>query len=236
MGERKKRVKRRVVTVPQSLEEAADFVRRIGQAKREIEHLAERLTMKIDRLKAVAVEKATPREATIEELFDGLFVFAQAHREALSEKGRRKTVVLSSGQFGWRMPPSSVHVRGVSTVIARLESLGLDRFLRVKKELNKEAILAEPYTATAVEGIVIQQEEEFFVKPEQVKVEVASSVVTLKKTINGRYDEDERPMSVLVPNTIGFVALGVLVFHETITPLPTAGIVLGVLAVTLLSI
>lgn len=184
MGKGRKRIKRRVVTVPQNLDEAADFVRRIGQAKREIERLAERLTVKIDRLKAVAVEEAAPREATIVELFDGLFVFAQAHREELSERGRRKTVVLPSGQFGWRMPPSSVHVKGVDQIIARLESLGMDRFLRVKKELNKEAMLAEPQAATAVEGVVIKQDEEFFVKPEQAKVEVASSVVTLKKTID----------------------------------------------------
>jgi phage host-nuclease inhibitor protein Gam len=43
--------------------------------------------------------------------------------------------------------------------------LKLDRFLRQKLEVNKEAVLAEPEIAEQVKGITVKQDEDFFVAP-----------------------------------------------------------------------
>jgi phage host-nuclease inhibitor protein Gam len=55
-----------------------------------------------------------------------------------------KTVALTTGEIGWRLRPPKVVVRGVEAVLDKLKRMGLDRFIRTKEEINKEAILNEP--------------------------------------------------------------------------------------------
>jgi phage host-nuclease inhibitor protein Gam len=65
-----------------------------------------------------------------------------------------------------------VSVRGVEAVIEALNRLGLSRFVRVKEELNKEAILNEPEAVKGVAGLSIKSGvEDFVIQPfEQDKV------------------------------------------------------------------
>lgn len=56
-------------------------------------------------------------------------------------------------------------VRGADQVIEQLRSFGLDRFIRIKEEVNKEAVLAEPDSVIVVKGITIAQSEDFVVEP-----------------------------------------------------------------------
>ncbi len=43
----------------------------------------------------------------------------------------------------WRNRPPSVNIRGADAVMDFLKRLGLQRFIRVKEEINKDAILNE---------------------------------------------------------------------------------------------
>jgi len=94
-----------------------------------------------------------------------LRIFAEAHRDELTNEGKKKTVDLGTGELGWRMRPPRVLLRNIPGVIESLQMLKLDRFLRTKLEVNKEAVLAEPEIAEQVKGITVKQDEDFFVVP-----------------------------------------------------------------------
>ena len=154
------------VAAPRDQAEADRFLAEIGAAQRArllIEKAAEETIAAVRERMAA---EAAPHAARIEALTRGLQLWAEANRERLTATQGRKTIVLPSGQFGWRLRPPSVRVKAVAEVIEALKRLGLTRFIRVKEEVNKEAILAEPNVAMNVPGLTIGSAgEDFFVEP-----------------------------------------------------------------------
>ena len=57
----------------------------------------------------------------------------------------------------------------------------LKQFIRVKQEVDKEAMLKEPDVAKSVKGVTIGQHEEFMVKPAELELEITSDVSKFKK-------------------------------------------------------
>ena len=78
---------------------------------------------------------------------------------------------MGTGEISWRKTPPRVAVRGAETVINTLMSLGLDRFVRNKPEVNKEAILLDKEAVTGIKGISITQREELVIKPDVSELE-----------------------------------------------------------------
>lgn len=173
--------KRAVVAVPKSLNEAAQFLARIGHEQRAADKIRSTLNAKVDELKAKAMAEDEPHQNEISQLVEGLFAFAEAHRDELTDGGKRKTVEVPTGTFGWRMTPPSVKLRDVESILESLKSLKLKRFIRTKEEVDKEAMLKEPETAKTVKGVSISQHEEFVAKPTELQVEVSVEVNKLKK-------------------------------------------------------
>ncbi len=112
---------------------------------------------------------------------EGLFAYAEAHRDELTNHGKRKTVEVPTGTFGWRMTPPAVTLRGIEQILGSLKSLKLGRFIRTQEEVDKEAMLKEPDVAKTVKGVSIGQHEEFVAKPAELEVEIATHVDKLKK-------------------------------------------------------
>jgi len=180
----KKRIKRLVTPVPRNLEEAAEFLTKIGIEKRGIEKIQTRLNDLIEGLKADAMGDVNDHNEKISQLVEGLFAFAESRRDELTEGGKRKTVDLPTGWFGWRKTPPSVSIRNVKSVITILKELGLERFVRVKEEPDKKAMLKEPEVVKLVKGVSITQHDEFVVKPTELEIEIASDIKKLKKAVS----------------------------------------------------
>jgi len=163
----KRRIKQQanVAPVPRDLTEAREFMRRIGDESRDAQRIEHDLNDQIAALREKYAALAAPHNKQVEELTEGLRIFAEAHRDDLTNHGKKKTVDLGTGELGWRMRPPRVLLRNVAGVIQTLELLKLDRFLRQKTEVNKEAVLAEPEIADQVKGITVKQDEDFFVVP-----------------------------------------------------------------------
>jgi len=92
--------------------------------------------------------------------------WATAHRDALTDGGKVKFADLTTGIIRWRNNPPKCSVSGADAVMALLEANpALARFVRTKKEVNKDAVLNEPefFAANPVPGIKIVQGKEFFV-------------------------------------------------------------------------
>ncbi len=157
--------------VPQSHESADEFIRVIGEAQRERARIEAEMNETIARAKAEAEGAAQPHKGTIEQLSKGVQVWCEAHRAELLKPGT-KTYAFAAGEVSWRKRPPKVIARGIDKALDFIKRRGLTRFLRVKEELDKEALLKEPETALRIPGISIGSEgEDFIVKPLSTQLE-----------------------------------------------------------------
>lgn len=158
--------------VPQSATEADEYILRIGVAQRNRVRLEADLNDRIAALKEEYEKQAQPLKETIEDLTRGLQTYCEAHRDELTSDGKVKFHRFGAGEVNWRKKPAKVTLRKVDDVIERLKALNLDRFLRVKEEVNKEAMLGEAEVAKAVDGVSIGSEgEDFVITPLETKLE-----------------------------------------------------------------
>ena len=153
--------------VPQDRDEAAAMLREVGDRDREITRLETAMNDELAAIKQRYEALAAPiKEARVERV-EGLRIWAEANRQQLTQ-GKTKTVDLGTGKVSWRMRPPSVRIaRGVAeSIVQTLRTLGLERFVRTKEEVNREAMQAEPEVARQVQGITIGSAgEDFVVEP-----------------------------------------------------------------------
>jgi len=180
---RKKAVKRTSVIAPKSIREVAVLIRQVGEHQRKLTQIQTDANNQIEKIKKQAMERSLGHQQRIDQLFEGIFIFAQANRDGLTEKGKKKTVSLPTGDILWRLTPPAVSLKGVEKVIKLCQTRGLARFIRVKKEVDREAMLKEPKVAGKIPGVTIRQKEEFVVKPSEVEIEVSKDTAKLKKAV-----------------------------------------------------
>ncbi|AWI78613.1 host-nuclease inhibitor protein Gam [Parazoarcus communis] len=153
------------VTVPQSIAQASDYIREIGEHQRDITRIEAAMNDELAGIKERHESQAQPLKQRIESLTKGVQIWCEANREQLTQGGKTKTAALPAGEVAWRTRPPSVRVTGAEAVLDMLRKMGLDRFIRPKTEINKEAILNEPAAVANVPGISIQQGEDFIITP-----------------------------------------------------------------------
>lgn len=157
----------------QSKADAMRDIKAIGDLQRELGRIEADINDQI----ADITKKAAPRieqlRERLTELQAGVQTWCEANRVEICGKG--KSANLITGEVSWRMRPPSVSVPRagdkLDEAINRLRGLGLLRFIRVKEEINKEAILAEPAEVAGVKGIkVVSGVEDFVITPFEVEV------------------------------------------------------------------
>lgn len=156
--------------VPQTIDDCAADIRRIGDLQRQLTVASAEMNDAI----AEITERYQPVLEAIKEqikpLQAGVQVWCEANRHDLTRGGKVKTATFVTGEVQWRQRPPSVSVRGADVVISALAELGLARFVRTKQEVNKEAILAEPDAVKAVRGItVVTGVEDFVIVPFEIE-------------------------------------------------------------------
>lgn len=164
------RIKRKAeaVRAPADRTEAGAFLAEIGARQRDLVVIRAAQEEVVAAANSRAAAEAAPLEACIATLTRGLQLWAEANREALTEGGRTKTVALASGDVSWRLRPPSVRISNAAGVIAEAMRAGLEKFLRTKTEVNKEAMLADQANALTLPGVSIGSAgEEFVVAPHE---------------------------------------------------------------------
>lgn len=156
--------------VPQTIDDCAADIRRIGDLQRQLTVAQAEMNDAI----AEITERYQPVLNSIKQMMTplqaGVQVWCEANRHDLTRGGKVKTANFTTGEVAWRQRPPSVSVRGADVVISALAELGLIRFIRTKQEVNKDAILAEPDAVRGVAGInVITGVEDFVIVPFEVE-------------------------------------------------------------------
>ncbi|MHC1726524.1 MAG: host-nuclease inhibitor Gam family protein [Syntrophobacteraceae bacterium] len=158
--------------IPQSRDEMVEAIAEIGRRHRERDRIQARMNDELALLKQHFEEDAFPHNEAIKALSKGVQAYCEAHRSELTKGGRVKHAVLATGEIKWRMRPPSVIVRGVQAVIELLKGRGLaDKLIRVKEEINKDAILLEPHLIAGIPGLSLSQGEDFIVTPFESQLE-----------------------------------------------------------------
>lgn len=160
--------------IPQNREATAAAIREIGEIQRNLTRIAADMNDEIADVKQKYETEAEPLRMRLEALQQGVQTWSEANRDAITQNGKVKTAIFTTGEVLWRKRPPSVVVRGAEAVLDQLRKLGLKRFIREKEEVNKEAILNEPEAVAHVTGISISQGEDFVVVP--FETELAEAV------------------------------------------------------------
>lgn len=154
------------VYVPQTKEDAAADIRKVGELMRQL--MREEADM--NDLIAEITQRYQPAFDLLKEqinlLQDGVQSYCEANRDSLTNGGKVKSANLITGEVAWRQNPPSVRISKSDTVIETLKRLGLGRFVRTKEEINKDAILNEPDEVRGVAGItLVTGVEQFVITP-----------------------------------------------------------------------
>lgn len=157
--------------VPQSRDDVIASIAEIGRRQRERERIQSDMNDQLAAIKQSFEEQARPHADAITALSSGVQTWCEANRAVLTQDGKVKTANLASGEVRWRMRPPSVSARPIEKVIEALKDMGLKRFIRIKEEIDKESILAEPDAVKYIKGIKIEQKEDFVIVPFETELE-----------------------------------------------------------------
>lgn len=157
--------------VPRTKDEAVEAIAEIGRRQRERTRIETAMNDELAAIRQQWETQAAPHLEAIKALSGGVQLWCEIHRDDLTQNGKVKFARLASGEVNWRLRPPSVAIRSVEVVIGFLKQARLDRFIRIKEEVNKEAILCEPEAVQHIKGITITQREDFVIKPFETELE-----------------------------------------------------------------
>lgn len=172
-GRRPGRIARPSYPVPQSKEEANRVLEEIGRLQETLARIAAAADVAITTAKTSAAEQAKPVDDDLKARCASLHAFCEANRPGLTGGLKIKTVRFGAGTCSWRNSPGKVTIKGVADVLARLKTLGRNykKFIRVKEEIDRDAMLKDAKRANLVEGVTIKGGEIFAIKPTATKIE-----------------------------------------------------------------
>lgn len=167
MTPKKTRIKQKaLIAAPQSHDECAAYINTIGRLSREITVTQAAMNDEIAAITDRYTAVFTPLQDEVKSLTAGVQSYCEANRDDLTLNGKTKSGQFVTGTVMWRQKPPSVAVKGVAAVIETLKKFKLDRFVRVKEELNKDAILNEPKAIEGIAGLSIKKGvEDFVIEP-----------------------------------------------------------------------
>ena len=90
------------LAVPQTRDEVAHAIGRIGDLQRQLVRREAALNDRIAELKAFAEADARPAREEADQLRAGVQVWCEANRDALTNNGKVKTADLGTGKVLWR--------------------------------------------------------------------------------------------------------------------------------------
>jgi phage host-nuclease inhibitor protein Gam len=149
----------------ESVEDANLTLKEIGLLERELEAIDGDAHKQIAEIKTAAVKTGEPVRKRITDLSALLGAFAEYNRDDLFKD--KKTVQLSFGIFGYRKS-TSISVK--KTTLDLLEKLGMSKYIRVKKEADKDTMAELDDEALAQVDAVRKVKDDFFCQADKEEI------------------------------------------------------------------
>jgi phage host-nuclease inhibitor protein Gam len=149
----------------ESLEDANLTLKEIGLLERELESIDGGAHKQIAEIKTAAVKAGEPVRKRITDLSALLGAYAECNRAELFKD--RKTVRVSFGMFGCRKS-TSISVK--KTTLELLKKIGLEKYIRVKEEADKEAMAALDDDSLRLVDAVRKVKDDFFCEADKEEI------------------------------------------------------------------
>ncbi|MBL7155203.1 MAG: host-nuclease inhibitor Gam family protein [Candidatus Portnoybacteria bacterium] len=179
MVEKKKRerIKSPARKVPQGLAEVAEFIQKIGKVWDRKTTIEADLNKEVRKLTTKAMRQIEALEEASRGYFEAIEAFAASRYDELTQEGKRKTLELPTGDFGWRKMPLSIEVIDQDKAVAALKKEKLKEAIRVKEEVDKnilkKLLKKTPDLLKRIRNILVKQPEElFWVEPKKLELAI----------------------------------------------------------------
>jgi phage host-nuclease inhibitor protein Gam len=149
----------------ETLEDVNSALREIGLLEREMEAIDAEAQKQTGGIKAAAAKQGEPLRKKVAELSAKVGAFAEYNKAELFKD--RKSVDLTFGIFGFR---KSTSISTKKTTVPLLEKLQLDKYLRIEKQPDKEAMKEMDDESLAQVDAVRKIRDEFFCEPNREEV------------------------------------------------------------------
>lgn len=151
-------------------EQAESLMRDLGDLQRQIHKAGIRFDERIARINSLRGDVISPLTEQLSEKAKLLAGWAAKHRAEICPEGK-KTATFDTGVIQWRDGPPKVFVDDEEAVLGSLNELGLTDFIRVREEIDKEAVLKDPEKVKDVAGLgVVTGAEKMTIKPHQTEI------------------------------------------------------------------
>ncbi|UOG33084.1 host-nuclease inhibitor Gam family protein [Leptospira noguchii] len=161
-------------------------IAQLGEIKRERDRVKSEVDDQISQLTTQLQTELTPLDLKIQHIVSGIKLYVDQNKGELFPDPEYRTCKLPTGFIKLRKIPASVKTRATTKFFERILSENglLEKFnslvlklsgvyLRVKLELNKEQILAEPLRATQRIGVELNEEiERLYITPSEIDAEI----------------------------------------------------------------
>ncbi len=154
--------------LPRDTNEANEWIREIVEADRVITEVEAELNRRVCELQAEAEERAKPLAETLAARCAGLRRWADANWTVLADSTAPKTITLTAGELCKRTSPPAIRLTDVKAILEICKHRKLTHFIRVKEEFDKQAALKDLETAKTIPGVSVGQEENFFIRPNEL--------------------------------------------------------------------
>lgn len=157
---------KRKESVYQSWDEVNEAMKRLAELNIQKKTLENEQNRQIDEIKKATSLKADEVIKEIKSVEKDIMRFAEQNRAEFTKK---RTKVLTFGKIAFRYT-KSVWCGNVPAAVKALKSYALEKYLRIKEELNKELLLEADPMILGKCGIIIKAEDKICVEPDYVKL------------------------------------------------------------------
>jgi len=150
----------------ESLADVDKALKELCALEAEIERIDSEADKQIAAIKAKAAEAGKGLRERVKEVSATIKAFCDYHKgEYFKDK---KSLDLAFGTIGYRLTPPSVSI--TKQTLPLMKQLGLVGYIRVKEEVDKEALLSLDDETLAQIEAVKKQKNEFFIQPKREQV------------------------------------------------------------------
>lgn len=145
----------------QSWDDVDQGLRRMGEIDIRLTKLEGEMTLKLNEIRADYDAKAEGLKTERKVLEAEITLFAEAHKE---EFARARSKELTFGSIAYRIV-HKISVRSIAATIAALKALGLDSYIRVVEQPDKEAMSGLDAATLAKVGATLKTEDKLRIEP-----------------------------------------------------------------------
>lgn len=164
---------------PQTLDEIAALQHEIVELIRSIHAITTQAGKECAPILKRAEKRVRPLKRNALAIARTIDEFARRNKQSLTERGSKKTVKIpGGGSLQWRSSKPAVHLTSDDAVLAELERLGYEEFIRRSPSVNKIALAEHPVKAARVPGVRIEANRKFIIDlhgvPERIERQLRS--------------------------------------------------------------